>query len=188
VEDGVKRVVVPLADGFEEIEAVAVIDILRRAGLEVVVAGVGGTSVTGSHAIVMGCDARIEDCDFGAAHAIVLPGGMPGTLRLRESAEVRRAVTVLFAAGKLVAAVCAAPTVLESCGILDGRRATSHPAHAGEMRRCRYEEAVVVEDGNVITSRGAGTSIEFAAAVVKYLIGGDAARDVLERIQYPGSF
>jgi len=183
----VKQVVVPVSDGVEEIEAVVVIDILRRAGLEVVVAGVGGTTVTGSHAITLRCDARIEDCDFDAAHAIVLPGGMPGTLRLRESPDVRRALAALFAAGKLVAAVCAAPTVLESCGILEGRRATSHPAHAGEMKRCRYEETAVVEDANVITSRGAGTSIEFAAAVVRYLVGGDVARDVLERIQYRGN-
>lgn len=182
-----KRVVVPVADGFEEIEAVVVIDILRRAGLEVVVAGVGGTMVTGAHAIMLRCDARIEDCDFAAVHAIVLPGGMPGTLRLGESPELRRALSAVFGAGKLVAAVCAAPTVLESCGILEGRRATSHPAHAGEMRRCRYEESAVVEDGNVITSRGAGTSIEFAAAVVRYLVGDAAARDVLERIQHRGN-
>jgi 4-methyl-5(b-hydroxyethyl)-thiazole monophosphate biosynthesis len=178
------QVIVPVADGFEEIEAVVVIDILRRAGLEVVVAGVTGTAVTGSHAITIQCDALIEECDLDAAHAIVLPGGMPGTRRLRESDAVRRALVRVSGAGKLVAAVCAAPTVLEAAGLLDGKRATSHPAHAREMKRCRYEETAVVEDGNVITSRGAGTSIEFAAAVVRRLCGDDVARDVLERIQY----
>lgn len=179
-----KRVIVPVADGFEEIEAVVVIDLLRRADIHVVVAGVGATTVTGAHAITIRCDAPLDECDCATADAIVLPGGAAGTQRLRESHEVRNAVTSMFASGKLVAAICAAPTVLESCGILEGKRATSHPAHAGEMIRCRYEEAPVVEDGNVITSRGAGTSIEFAAAVVSRLLGGDAARDILQRIQY----
>lgn len=179
-----KHVIVPLADGFEEIEAVAVIDILRRAGLRVTVAGLGALSATGAHAITVACDARLEDCDTDGADALVLPGGMPGTKRLLENAAVRAAVASLDAEGRILGAICAAPTVLASCGVLRGRRATSHPAHAHEMVDCVYEERAVVEDGNVITSRGAGTSIEFAAALVARLAGEDAARDILARIQH----
>jgi 4-methyl-5(b-hydroxyethyl)-thiazole monophosphate biosynthesis len=176
--------IVPLANGFEEIEAVTIIDLLRRAGITVTVAGVTGMRVTGSHGIEIACNATIEDCDFGAADALVLPGGMPGSRTLRESAAVRAALMHMDGRKQLVAAVCAAPTVLEACGILHGRRATSHPDHAGDMRNCRYSEDAVVEDGHIITSRGAGTSIEFAAAVVRRLAGENVARDILARIQY----
>jgi 4-methyl-5(b-hydroxyethyl)-thiazole monophosphate biosynthesis len=177
-----KRVIVPVANGFEEIEAVVVIDVLRRAGLDVVVAGVEGADAIGSHDIALRCDAILDECD--RADAIVLPGGMPGSKRLRESDAVRAWVTRLHAEGKLVAAICAAPTVLEACGILEGRRATSHPSHADEMKRCVYETGEVVTDGNVITSRGAGTAIAFAAEVVRKLVDDATADDILARIQY----
>jgi 4-methyl-5(b-hydroxyethyl)-thiazole monophosphate biosynthesis len=88
-------------------------------------------------------------------------------------------------AGRLLAAVCAGPTVLNAAGLLEGRRATSHPAHQNEMDRCIYAEDPVVEDGNVITSRGAGTAIEFAAAVVRRLVSGEAADEILRRIEFP---
>ncbi len=180
-----KRVIVPLANGFEELEAVAIIDLLRRAGLDVVVAGVEGPDVIGSHDIALSCDAMIDEVD--RADAMVLPGGMPGAKRLRESDAVRAWVVRLNAEGKLVAAVCAAPTVLESCGVLEGRRATSHPSHAAEMKRCTYVEDDVVVDGNVITSRGAGTAIAFAAAVVRRLVDDATADEILARIQYQRS-
>jgi 4-methyl-5(b-hydroxyethyl)-thiazole monophosphate biosynthesis len=179
-----KNVLVPLAEGFEEIEAVTVIDLLRRAGLRVTVAGLAGTTATGSHGITLACDRLFEHCDVNGADALVLPGGMPGSVRLRESGAVRGAVTHLVAAGRLVGAICAAPTVLEASGVLAGKRATSHPNHAAEMRSCHYEDAAVVEDGNIITSRGAGTSIDFAAALIRRLVGEEAAREVLSRIQY----
>lgn len=179
-----KRVLVPLAPGFEEIEAVAVIDILRRAGIEVVVAAVLDNPVAGSHGIAVTCDVAAAGVDASRFDALVLPGGMPGTRRLCESAVVREWVTAMATAGKLVAAICAAPTVLDACGVLAGRRATSHPNHAAEMRTCRYVETAVVRDGNFITSRGAGTAIEFAAALVTELVGTDAARDILAKIQW----
>lgn len=178
------RALVPLAQEFEEIEAVAIIDLLRRAGIDVTVAAVGDDMrPTGSHGITIECDAPLAACDHEHMDAIVLPGG-PGTRRLRDSAEVRDTVMRFAARGALIAAVCAAPTVLEACGLLVGKRATSHPDHASEMKSCRYVEEDVVEDGNIITSRGAGTAIEFAAAIVKRLAGEDAARDILARIQY----
>jgi 4-methyl-5(b-hydroxyethyl)-thiazole monophosphate biosynthesis len=179
-----KHVVVPLADGFEEIEAITVIDLLRRAGLRVTAAGLAGTSATGAHGIAVACDRVFDAADVAGADALVLPGGMPGSTRLRESGAVRAAVARMAGEGKLIGAICAAPTVLEACGVLSGRRATSHPNHAHEMRSCRYEESAVVEDGNLITSRGAGTSIDFAAALIRRLAGEDAARDILARIVY----
>jgi 4-methyl-5(b-hydroxyethyl)-thiazole monophosphate biosynthesis len=177
------RALVPLAEGFEEIEAVTIIDILRRAHIDVTMAGVGGMRPTGSHGISVECDAPLDALRRERFDAVVLPGG-PGTRRLLESLEVRETVMKLAAQGSLVAAVCAAPTVLEACGLLNGKRATSHPDQAPLMKSCIYVEESVVEDGNIITSRGAGTAIAFAAAVVKKLAGEDAARDILARIQY----
>jgi 4-methyl-5(b-hydroxyethyl)-thiazole monophosphate biosynthesis len=177
------RAIVPLVDGFEEIEAVTIIDLLRRAGIEVTVAGVNGPAATGSHAIEVRCDALFADSGVDSADALVLPGG-PGTPELRDSETVRAAVRAVAEAGRLLAAVCAAPTVLEAAGVLRGRRATSHPSSAPEMKSCEYVEEAVVEDGNIITSRGAGTSIEFALAVVRRLVGDATAREVAERIVY----
>ena len=177
------RALVPLADGFEEIEAVTIIDILRRGGVDVTVAAVGDMRPTGSHGISVECDAPIEACVNERMDAIVLPGG-PGTKHLRESAGIIAAVTRHASRGAIVAAICAAPTVLEIAGVLKGKRATSHPDEQSNMKSCIYVEDAVVEDGNIITSRGAGTAIEFAAAVVKRLAGENAARDILARIQY----
>jgi 4-methyl-5(b-hydroxyethyl)-thiazole monophosphate biosynthesis len=180
------RALVPIADGFEEIEAVTIIDILRRGGIDVTVAAVGDMRPTGSHGIGIECDAPMEACAEERMDAIVLPGG-PGTRHLRDSAGVRALLIEHARRGALVAAICAAPTVLEAAGLLKGKRATSHPDQKPEMKSCRYEETAVVEDENIITSRGAGTSIEFAAAVVRRLSGEDAARDILARIQYQHS-
>jgi 4-methyl-5(b-hydroxyethyl)-thiazole monophosphate biosynthesis len=179
----VSRVLVPLAEGFEEIEAVTVIDLLRRAGIEVVTAGLESKHVTGSHGIAVTGDTTAGEVDAGAFDALVLPGG-PGTRHLHESARVREWVESFHRSGRLLAAICAAPTVLEAAGVLAGRPATSHPAHAHAMRACDYRTDAVVRDGNVITSRGAGTAIAFAAAVVSALSGEERAADVLARIVY----
>jgi protein deglycase len=180
------RALVPLADGFEEIEGVTIIDLLRRAEIDVTVAGVNGIKATGSHGITVQCDALLDDCDFATMDALVLPGGMPGTRELRDSAKVRAAVARMAADGRLLAAVCAAPTVLETCGVLRGKHATSHPDHAREMTSCHYHNEPVVEDGQIITSRGAGTSIAFALAVIRRLLGDEPAREIAARIQYHG--
>jgi len=179
-------VIVPVADGFEEIEAVTIIDILRRAGIRVTVAGVDGLQATGSHGIRISCDTRVRDCDAGSADGVVLPGGMPGSTRLRNSQDVAALLAEAASCGRLLAAICAAPTVLDAAGLLAGRRATSHPAHAAEMTSCEYVEEPVVIDGGIITSRGAGTAIEFAAAVVAHFKGPKAARAILDAIQYRG--
>ncbi|MDH3197140.1 MAG: DJ-1/PfpI family protein [Candidatus Krumholzibacteria bacterium] len=179
-----KHVIVPLAPGFEEIEAVVIVDFLRRAGLRVTVAAVvGALPVTGSHGIVVVADARIEDADLGAADAIVLPGGVPGARNLGASEILRAALREAAAAGRLLGAICAAPAVLDAHGLLAGRRATSHPNHRAEMTNCTYVEERVVTDGHVVTSRGAGTAVEFAAQLVRCLVGETAADDILRAIQ-----
>lgn len=181
------RVIVPVAAGCEESEVVVVVDLLRRAGLDVVMASVDGTpTVVGSHGIGLACDATIDECDFTTADAIVLPGG-PGTPALRESERLTRALAAHHEAGKLIGAICAAPTVLESLGILSGRRATCHPAHAAEMTSCQFVHDAVVADGRVITSRGVGTTIPFAAALIAELAGRKVAEEVLDRIVFPVS-
>jgi len=179
-----KRVVVPLARGFEEIEAVVVIDILRRADADVKVAGVGGRPIIGAHGITVECDCLIEDCGADETDAVVLPGGIPGTTNLASSEAVRALVVGVDRAGGMVAAICAAPTVLDSLGLLEGKSATSHPAHRREMLRCNYSDDRVVVDGNVVTSRGAGTAVEFAAQLVRMLTSPEKADDILDRIVY----
>lgn len=179
-----KQAIVPLADGFEEIEAVAIIDVLRRAKIAVTVAGVGGVSIVGSHGIRIECDGALESCDLSTADAVVLPGGLPGTTNLARDATVRRVLEQMAGESKLIGAICAAPKVLNDVGLLEGRAATSHPNNETEMDRCVYRADRVVVDGNVITSRGAGTAIEFAAELVRYLAGEDVAEDVLNKIVY----
>ncbi|MCI0634823.1 MAG: DJ-1/PfpI family protein, partial [Actinobacteria bacterium] len=120
-------VLVPLAEGFEEIEAVVIIDVLRRAGVEVCVAGLAPGPVTGAHGITLATDRALSDVDAAALAMIVLPGGMPGTTNLRKDARILDLVRALESSGRRVAAICAAPTVLAAAGVLAGRSATSHP-------------------------------------------------------------
>jgi len=167
---------VPLAEGFEELEAVTIVDILRRGGVTVTVAGLSAQRVRGSHDIWIEADVLLDAAVKSSFDAVVLPGGTQGAQRLREDPRVLGLVRDFAAAGKLTAAVCAAPTVLETAGILQGKRATSYPGNA--LPSAHYEEARVVEDGQVITSRGPGTAIEFALTVVARLVNQDTADKV----------
>ncbi|HTQ07861.1 MAG TPA: DJ-1 family glyoxalase III [Polyangiaceae bacterium] len=159
---------VPLADGFEELEAVTIIDVLRRAGVEVTVAAVGKSPVTGSHAIAISADAELDAVRERAFDAVVLPGG-PAAERLRDDERVKAMLRRLAAEGKLVAAVCAAPIALEAAGVLRGKRATAYPGNA--LPSASFVEQRVVVDGNVVTSRAPGTALEFALSVVEKLAG-----------------
>jgi 4-methyl-5(b-hydroxyethyl)-thiazole monophosphate biosynthesis len=167
-----KRVLVPLASGFEEIEAITIVDVLRRGGIEVVLAGSTEGVLEGSRGIRVEPDTTLDDVDPAAFDAIVLPGGMKGALALMADERVLAAVRELHAAGRLTAAICAAPMVLAKAGIVDGKRITSHPSV-----RDRLGEAVVCADprvlreGSVLTSQGPGTAMEFALALVRELAG-----------------
>jgi 4-methyl-5(b-hydroxyethyl)-thiazole monophosphate biosynthesis len=170
-------IVVPLAEGFEETEAVAIVDVLRRAELSVVTTSLNGREVTGSHGIRVAADRSWEDLDPEAVTAVVLPGGMPGTTHLAEDRRVLALVRRVAGAGGLVAAVCAAPLVLEAAGVLTtGMPYTSHPGVRGRLAGLgtASEERVVVS-GRLITSQGPGTSLEFALAVVEALSGSERA-------------
>lgn len=161
------KVILLLADGFEELEAVAIADIVRRADIELVIAGVGPGAKRGAHQIVIEPDAPFETLDPAQFDALVLPGGTPGSRRLRENPRVLELIRQFDGAGKTVAAICAAPSALEAAGILAGRRATSFPGV--ELPSAEYAEERVVADGNVLTSRGPGTAVEFALALVARL-------------------
>jgi len=172
-----RRVLVPLAPGFEEIEAITIIDVLRRAGVTVDVAGTEPGPITGSHGITVTPDRTLAGADPDPYDLVALPGGMPGTLRLRESPEVLGLVRDLAARGRYTTAICAAPTVLAAAGVTEGRALTSHPSVAGELGRGgpQYRSDPVVTDGPVITSRGAGTAMEFALTLVETLVDRETA-------------
>ncbi|MFP4357790.1 MAG: DJ-1 family glyoxalase III [Puniceicoccaceae bacterium] len=175
-----KRALLLLADGFEEIEAVAPIDILRRAEVDVAVAAVGGTlSVTGKTGITVEADCLLADRRHDAFDALVLPGG-PAARSLKENAEVLDLVRTSFSRGLVVGAICAAPTVLREAGVLEGKSYTAHFSVADELPDIRPE--AVVTDGTVITSRGAGTAVDFALALVAALRGEEAASAIAAAI------
>jgi len=168
-----------LVDGFEEIEAVTIIDVLRRAEVAVTTASLAGKRVRGSHEIVLESDASLDAVSVDDFDALVLPGG-PAAKTLREDARAQAVIKRAGAAGKLVAAVCAAPTALEAAGLLSGKRATSYPGSA--LPSAHYVEEPVVVDGNIITSRGPGTTMAFALKLVERLSGAGVASKTAERL------
>ena len=170
-----------LADGFEEIEAVTIIDVLRRGEVSVTTASLGGQRVTGSHQISLDADALLAAVTVEDFDALVLPGG-PAAKTLREDARAQATIKRGAAAGKLLAAVCAAPTALEAAGVLAGKRATSYPGNA--LPSAHWVEDSVVIDGNVITSRGPGTTMAFALAIVERLSGVAVANTTAERLLF----
>lgn len=173
-----------LADGFEEIEAVTIIDVLRRGDVAVTTASLGGKRVTGSHQITLEADALLGDVTVETFDALVLPGG-PAAKTLREDARAQATIKRAAAVGKLVAAVCAGPTALEAAGVLTGKRATVYPGN--QLPSAQQVEARVVEDGNVLTSRGPGTTMEFALKLVERLSGAAIAQTTAERLLFSAS-
>ncbi len=175
------RVLVPLAEGFEEIEAVTIIDVLRRAGVEVTVAGLEARQVTGSHGITLNTDELLGNVLHTDWDAIVLPGGMPGAQHLEDDADLRRLLQNAAKQNKHIAAICAAPKVLAAAGLLSGKRATSYPGFL-KPGQVQYLEEPVVSDGKLTTSRGPGTALKFALALVEKLVGAEQAKQLAERM------
>ena len=174
-----KKVLVILAEDFEEMEAIIIIDILRRAGIEVVAASCGQQTVKGSRGIFVRADALLEDIEH-PFDAVVLPGGMPGAKNLAENNEVINILKNYHDRGKVVAAICASPAyALLKSGVLKGKKATCYPGFENYFGDdIEYLEDDVVVEGNVITSRGPGTAFCFSLAVVEKLIGSEMAEDV----------
>lgn len=183
------RVLVPLAEGFEELEAVTVVDLLRRAGIEVVTAGLAPGPVTGSHGITLQTDATLDEVLTQGFDMIVLPGGLPGATNLGDDARLLGRLRQQAAERRHIAAICAAPAVLAKAGLLDGRRATSFPGFLSPDRTpgLLVLDEPVVTDGLLVTSRGPGTAIDFALALIERLAGAATRHDVESRLQRPAA-
>lgn len=180
----VDRVLVPLAAGFEELEAVTIIDTLRRAGLQVVVAGHGGLLLEGSRGVHVGAEVLWTDVDPTAFDAIVLPGGLGGTEALAADGSILEALRRADQAGMDLAALCAAPLVLQAAGLLEGRRFTCHPSVEARLAGRAEAERVVV-DGRLVTSQGPGTALEFSLRLVERWRGPECASRLREAMLAP---
>jgi 4-methyl-5(b-hydroxyethyl)-thiazole monophosphate biosynthesis len=178
-----KRVLCLLIAGFEEIEAVTPIDLLRRAGAEVVLASVTGEdTVCGRSNLALRADTALSSVMRDPFDLLFIPGG-PGVTALREDGRAAQLAGQFFQAGRLIGAICAAPTVLADAGLLDGKRFTAHFSVHAELPKALGEERVV-EDGTLITSRGAGTAVEFGLTLVKHLFGEARAQELSDAIMF----
>lgn len=175
-----------LADGFEETEAVAPVDILRRAGLDVRIAGVSGQTVTGSHGIKFNCDCIAADIlPDEALQAVILPGGMPGAKKLENSWKVGEFIDYASDNGKLLCAICAAPFILGHRGLLKNKKAVCFPGFEKELEGALIQDAAVCTDGNIITAKGMGAAVVFALEIVRCLCGEQKAAAIGESLQCP---
>jgi 4-methyl-5(b-hydroxyethyl)-thiazole monophosphate biosynthesis len=177
-----RTVLMPLAAGVEETEAIAVIDVLRRAGVEVTVAALEPGPVRSAHGVSIVADALLDEVADREFDAVVLPGGGEGTARLAASDRVADVLKRAARAGRITAAICAAPIVLARLGLLAGRRATCHASREGELAGADFVDAPVVVDGPVVTSRGAGTSLAFGLELVAILVGREQADGIARAI------
>ncbi|KNZ40161.1 DJ-1 family glyoxalase III [Acetobacterium bakii] len=181
------NVIVFLADGFEEVEALTVVDYLRRVKpITVDMIAIGdGLMVTGSHHITVKADRHIDDlAKLDAYEAVIIPGGMPGAANLRDDPRVIKIIREMNDAGQLVAAICAGPIVLEKAAIVAGKKMTSFPSFEKEFPHSSYQAEAVVRDGNIITSRGPGTAVDFALEIVTVLVGEEEAETLRKNILY----
>lgn len=178
------KALVILAPGFEEIEAVSIIDILRRGEIDVTVAGLADGPITGSHDITIVPDTTLEKVDHKVFDLLVLPGGQPGTNNLKANERLLQWIRERFASRQKLAAICAAPTVLHKAGITDRLKLTSYPSEKEVFTTGEYLEEAVVKDGPVITSRGVGTALAFGLALVEELQGKEMAQTVADRILF----
>ncbi|MCR5485832.1 MAG: DJ-1/PfpI family protein [Clostridiales bacterium] len=174
-----------LADGFEEIEALETADILRRASVDVVLVGVGSKNVTGSHGITVVCDRTADEVsEMDKPDGVILPGGMPGTLNLERSDDVKSILDYAVKSGKLICAICAAPSVLGHRNILNGKKATCFPGFEDDLYGAEVTGKQVVTDGNIITAKGAGAASDFGFAIVEYFKGKKCADELKRSMQY----
>lgn len=172
-----------MANGCEEIEGLTVVDIARRAGISIETISITGEAkVTSSHGITFETDTVKEEADFNSYDGIVLPGGLPGTTNLGADDTVVKIIKEFASSGKLVAAICAAPSVLGVNGILEGKNAVCYPGYEDKLLGANVLKEEVAVDGNVITSRGLGTAILFSLEIVKYFMGEDKSEEIRKKI------
>lgn len=175
-----------LADGFEEVEALAVADVCLRAGIQVKLVSIMGRDVVqGAHGIRVTCEMQVEQADFDACDMIFLPGGMPGTNYLYECQLLKDKIEEFAKAGKYLSAICAAPSILGRMGLLEGKEAICFPGFEEKLLGAKViAGAKVVKSGNIFTSRGMGTAIDLGLAIVEEVCSSDAAEKLAETIQY----
>lgn len=176
------KVLVPLADGFEEIEAMTIIDLLRRAEIDVITAGLTSEPVRAAHGVTVIADTTIDEAMKIDFDAVVLPGGMPGASNLNDDDRIHEMLRRMTDSGKFAGAICAAPIVLAKSGLLDGKKATSYPGFLDKMDvpAMTYTGAAVEHDGKIVTSRGPGTAMDFGLKIIEVLQGKEK-RDTVEK-------
>ncbi len=180
-----KRAVMLFAEGFETVEALVVVDVLRRGGVDVTMASITEEEyVRSSHGVNVEMDAVLGEVDILEYDAIILPGGMPGTIHLGESEAVKKALLLMHEAGRIISAICAAPGVLGKYGLLEGKKACSYPEHEKYLTGAKVLRDPVVTDGNIITSRGLGTALEFGLCLLEVLAGEEEAARIRKAIVY----
>ena len=179
------KIAVFLADGFEEIEGLTVVDICRRASIEVeTISIMGRREINGSHEIVVMADKVFDEADFDSYDMLVLPGGGKGTENLEACSALMEKIDRFYREGKYIAAICAAPSIFGHRGFLKGRKACSYPTFESHLEGAQVTKGPAEIDGHVVTSRGMGTSIDFALAIVKIFCGEEEAVKMAERVVY----
>lgn len=180
-----KKISVFLADGFEEIEGLTVVDLLRRAGANVTMVSVSGAKVVhGAHGIDVTADRQFEEMTYEEEDMVVLPGGMPGTMHLGEHEGLKSVLDQFYAKKKWMGAICAAPSVFGRYGYLNGRKATSYPGFETQLEGAEYQTEEVVVDEFLVTSRGLGTAIPFSLCLIAQLYGEEKAKEIEASIIY----
>ena len=178
-----KKVAVHLAEGFEEIEAVSIIDVLRRANIETLVVSVtNNKAVTGSHGIQITADVLFEEVDYSAVDMIVLPGGLPGSNNLKNHSGLGKQILDFHKNGKPLGAICAAPLVFGNLGILKNQKATCYPGFENQLHGAEVTGAEVETSGKIITGKGAGVAIQFALKIVESLKGKTLADELAKKM------
>ncbi|QQY79588.1 4-methyl-5(b-hydroxyethyl)-thiazole monophosphate biosynthesis [Keratinibaculum paraultunense] len=178
-----KRVIVFLAEGFEEVEAFTVVDYLRRKDIVVDTCSIGEKNVQGAHKIIVEADKKIDEINNSNDYdGLVIPGGIPGATNLRDDERVIKLVKEFNEEGKIIAAICAGPIVLQRAGIIKGKKVTSYPGFEEDLKESIYKEDLVVQDGNIITARGPAVAVCFAMKLVENLIGKEKASELRKEI------
>lgn len=173
------------ANGFEEVEAITSVDVIRRAGIDIATVGIGSKNITGSHGITVVCDLDETQADFDNFDGVLLPGGMPGTLNLEKSSTVNKFLDKAFETDRLICAICAAPSILGHKNMLIGRRAVCFPGFENELNGAVVTDSYVETDGNLITAKGMGSAVDFGLAVVEAIMGSATAVNLKASLQCP---
>lgn len=184
-----KKIAVFFAEGYEEIEALTVVDLCRRAGIQVdMVSVTDSLTVTGAHQIPVVMDKYLTDVAFNELDMMVLPGGMPGTLNLEQVPALMEQVQAFAAAGRYIAAICAAPSIFGHLGLLEGKRACCYPGFEEDLTGAKVTQNTCEVDGHIITSRGMGCAIDFSSAIISELIDVETAAEMASKIIYKKIF